>query len=106
MRRAGASGAGESGERDGRLGEVECRGVEDAVVVDGGYIGASGGRGLGEEESRGEEEGRGLRAEGAAVGAWICGVMRRHRCWTFAEGYHAHGFVCVGASEQGRRAWR
>ena len=42
VRRAGAARAGESGERDGRLGEVECGGVEDAVVVDGGYIGAGG----------------------------------------------------------------
>jgi len=43
VRRSGAAGGGESGERDGRLGEVECGGVEDAVVVDGGYVGTGGG---------------------------------------------------------------
>jgi hypothetical protein len=68
---ARAAGAEEGGERDGRLGEVAVGLGEDAVVVDGGYVGAGGGlaRGfclrlsLGVQEVMSEEEGGGLSTE-------------------------------------------
>ena len=63
---------GERSDGSWEFGEVLGGGFKDAVVVDGGDVEVRGGLGLdlglGQEEAWREEEGRGLRTEGAASG--------------------------------------
>lgn len=63
-----AAGTGKSSEWGWGLSQVTRGGLEDAVVVDGGDVGAGGGFGLGQEEAGSEEKRGGLRAEDAAAG--------------------------------------
>ncbi len=68
VRGAGTAGAGKGCERGWRLSQVTAGGLEDAVVVDGGDVGAGRRFGLGQEKARGQEKRGGLRAEDTAGG--------------------------------------
>jgi hypothetical protein len=55
------TGAGESCEGRGSLGQEPCGSAQDTIVIDGCYVGPGGGLGLGQEKAWGEEEWNGLR---------------------------------------------
>lgn len=96
--RAWAARCGSGGERSRGLSQGVHSGMEDAVMIDGGYIWMSRRCGLGQEQTRSDQEGGNVRAEGAPRGG--------HNDEAFAEEYHdgescssmEHGRVGVNAS--------
>lgn len=89
VRRAGAVRCGDGGEWRWRLGEGLIGCVEDAVVVDGGYVGVGGGLRLRQQDARCEQQRGGLGAEDAASGG--------HGDGLWAEEYH-DGQSCVSTT--------
>jgi hypothetical protein len=76
-----AAGAGKGSEWSGGLSQVTRGGLENAVVIDGGDVGAGSRFGLGQQEAGNEEKCGGLRAEDA-TGSCHGGLR------LLAEGYH------------------